>query len=124
MIKALIVDDEPSACQVIESLVNIYNDEIKVCGYCLNIEDAVAGIYRFQPDILFLDIELADGSGFEVLEKFADLHARIVFITAYEHYALKAIKHNAFDYILKPIVPEEFKQVLQKVVNSIQKTEK
>lgn len=121
MIKALIVDDEPSACQVIESLVLAYSNEITICGFCHNIDDAVAGISCHRPDILFLDVELADGSGFEVLENFSDLGARVVFITAYEHYAIKAIKHNAFDYILKPIVPEEFKAVLQKVTENLKK---
>lgn len=123
MIKAVIVDDEPSACEVIQSLIKVYGPEYTVCQSCHTIDDAVSSIYRHQPDILFLDIELADGSGFEILEKFSELHARVVFITAYEHYALKAIKHNAFDYILKPIVPDEFKQVLDKVTKEIKKSE-
>lgn len=122
MIKAIIVDDELSAGEVIQTLVTAFTDEIKICSICLNIRDAVQDIYKYMPDVLFLDVELADGSGFEILEKFSDLHARVVFVTAYEHYALKAIKYSAFDYILKPIIPDEMNQVLNKVLAEIKKS--
>jgi two-component system LytT family response regulator len=71
------------------------------------------------PDILFLDVELADGTGFDVLEKLPGLKARVIFITAYDHYSLQAIKHHAFDYILKPIDPAEFRKTLQETISII-----
>lgn len=119
MIRTVIVDDEAASCEVLESLINVNNLDVKVCEKCYDIDSAIHAIRQYHPDIIFLDIELADGSGFEVLEHFIDLEARIIFVTAYEHYALKAIKYNAFDFILKPVNPSELGEVLKKVVKDI-----
>lgn len=83
MIKAIIIDDEPSAIKVIKSLVNSFGRDIYICGECLNINDAVFAIRKHNPDIIFLDIELADGSGFEVLDRVPETKARVIFVTAY-----------------------------------------
>lgn len=122
MIKAIIVDDEPSAGEVLHTLIASYTQQIEVCEECLTIPQAIAALHTHKPDIIFLDIELADGSGFEVLEHLNHQKPRVIFVTAYEHYALKAIKHNAFDYILKPIHPEELNKVLQKITDQGQKS--
>jgi two-component system LytT family response regulator len=119
MIKAIIVDDEPSAAEIISLLLKAEAPEIEVCSICANIDDAVKDIALHDPGILFLDVELADGTGFDILEKFAVLNARVIFITAYEHYSLKAIKHHAFDYILKPIDPNEFRKTLKDILGTI-----
>lgn len=119
MIKAIIVDDEPSAIEIISTLIQANSNEIQVCSTCRNITDAVRDIQHFQPELLFLDIELADGSGFDILEQLPDLKAHIIFITAHEHYSLQAIKRHAFDYILKPVDPEEFGIALRKVTDSL-----
>lgn len=119
MIKAIIVDDEPSAGEIISTLIQTNTDEVQVCCICQKIADALKNIHQYQPDLLFLDIELADGSGFDILEQVPDLDARIIFITAHEHYSLQAIKLQAFDYILKPIDPEEFKAALHKVIRNL-----
>lgn len=120
MIKAIIVDDEPSAGEIIRTLIQTYGNDIQVCSTCQNISDAVRDIRLFQPDLLFLDIELADGSGFDILEQSPGLKARVIFVTAHEHYSLLAIKQHAFDYILKPVDPEEFATALRKVTDSLQ----
>lgn len=122
MIKAIIVDDESSACEAIETLVNCAGHDVSIDSICNTVEQAILAINKHQPEVIFLDIELADGSGFEVLENFPHLKARVIFITAYEHYALKAIKYNAFDYILKPVDPAELEAVLQKVADEIKKS--
>lgn len=119
MIKAIIVDDEPSAGELILKMIDSRGEEIQVCSTCQNITDAVKNIQLYQPDLLFLDIELADGSGFDILEQLPGFDAHIIFVTAHEHYSLQAIKRHAFDYILKPVDPEEFKTVLDKVIQSI-----
>ncbi len=115
MIKAIIVDDEPSAGEVLQTLIKDYTPHINVCAYCQNIPQAIIALEKYKPNILFLDIELADGSGFEVLENLNGLELRVVFVTAYEHYAVQAIKYNAFDYILKPIMPQELNQAIDKI---------
>ncbi|HTN17267.1 MAG TPA: LytTR family DNA-binding domain-containing protein [Chitinophagaceae bacterium] len=116
MIKAIIVDDELAAGEVICNLIQTFTTAIEVCSICHTIDHAIQEIQRIRPDILFLDIELAEGSGFEILERLPDLRLKVVFVTAYEQYALKAIKHHAFDYILKPVVPAEFKELLDKLL--------
>src|SRR5579883_2724891 len=119
MIRAIIVDDEPSALEIINTLLKAETDEIEVCCVCSNIDDAIIAIKANRPDLLFLDIELADGTGFDILDKLPDIKAHVVFITAYEHYSLKAIKHHAFDYILKPIAPQEFSKTVHEVIGKI-----
>ncbi len=119
MIKAIIVDDEPSAQEIIKTLIQTRSNEIQLSSVCQNIPDAVRDIQYVQPDLLFLDIELADGSGFDILEQLPTLTARVIFITAHEHYSIQAIKRHAFDYILKPVDPEEFRIALVKVIDNI-----
>ncbi|MHB1279077.1 MAG: LytR/AlgR family response regulator transcription factor [Bacteroidia bacterium] len=119
MIKTIIIDDELSAIGVIESLISEYSDDIKICAKCTSVESAVQAITKYLPDLIFLDVELLDGSGFEVIEQFEHLPGHVVFITAFEHYALKAIKSHAFDYILKPIDPVEFQTMLEHVTFTI-----
>jgi two-component system, LytTR family, response regulator len=119
MIKAIIIDDEPSAAKVIRALAAPFADDIHICCDCLNIDEAVQAINKYDPDIIFLDIELSDGSGFEILDKVPGIKARVIFVTAYDNYALPAIKHNAYDYILKPVIAGELHQVLSKVINDI-----
>lgn len=121
MIKTVIIDDQPAAGEVIETLLAAFSNEICVCQVCLNIPDAIAAIHKHEPDIVFLDVELADGSGFEILEKFPGLRARVIFVTAYEHFAIKAIKHHAFDYLLKPVSPDEFNIVTHKAIGDVKK---
>lgn len=119
MIEAIIIDDEPAAREIIESLVKKYTNEVSVVASLANTTDALAYIERSVPDIIFLDVELADGTGFDILDRYPGINSHIIFITAYEHYSLKAIKHNAFDYILKPIDLQEFKITINKAVDII-----
>jgi two-component system LytT family response regulator len=122
MIKAVIIDDQPAAGEVIETLLSAFSREITVSSVCRTIPEAVEAIAAHDPGIIFLDVELADGSGFEVLEAFPSLQARVIFVTAYEHFALKAIKHNAFEYILKPVAPDEFGDVVRRALQEIGNT--
>lgn len=115
MIKAIIIDDEPSAGEVLQTLIKNYTTHIDICEICQNIPKALNAIRTCRPNIIFLDIELADGSGFEILENLNGLEARVIFVTAYEHYAIQAIKHSAFDYILKPIMPQELNKTIDKI---------
>lgn len=119
MIKAIIIDDEVASIEVIRTLVHTFSNEIAICSTCLTIDDAVRETRLHKPDILFLDIELADGLGFEILEQLPDLHPHVIFITAYDHYAIRAIRFHAFDYLLKPVIPGEMHQTLNKVIMDI-----
>jgi two-component system LytT family response regulator len=121
MIKAIIVDDEIAAIEIVETLVRKFSEEIIICKACTEIEEAIREIRKHEPDIIFLDIELRDGLGFDILEAISEMEARIIFVTAHDHYAIKAIKFHAFEYILKPIIPEELHEAIEKVLLAIRK---
>ena len=106
--RALVVDDEALARERVRTLLAA-SPEIEVIGECSGGRDAIAAIIEERPDLVFLDIQMPDVSGFEVLEAVADewLPA-IIFVTAHDEYALKAFDVHAVDYLLKPIEPERF----------------
>lgn len=112
MIRALIVDDEPLARRsVAASLAN--EPGIELAGECASGGEAVARIRAERPDLVFLDVEMPDGGGFEVLEALGcDLPPAVVFVTAYDRYALRAFEVGAIDYLLKPFDQARFAKVL------------
>lgn len=113
--KAIIVDDEPKGRTNLRKMLEEYSAEVDVLAEAGTIEEAVALVKEKQPDILFLDIELQDGSGFDVLAKFPTRTFDVIFVTAYNEYALKALKEQAIDYLLKPIDPEELVKAIVKI---------
>lgn len=119
MIKAILVDDEIASIEIIKAHIGLLSGELELCAACRNIADAVNAIRLQKPDILLLDIDLGEGLSFEILEQLPDLQFHVIFITAYDHYAIKAIKYHAFDYILKPIVAEELHYALRKAMADI-----
>lgn len=102
MLKVIIVDDEDNGRQVIKQLIENYFKELRVIASCCNIVQAEKAIQDLSPDIVFLDIEMPGGSGFDLLQKLEDINFALVFITAHEEFALKALKLSAVDYLLKP----------------------
>ncbi len=100
---AVIVEDEDRSRKLLENLLAKYCPQIKIVGHAETVAEAVAVIGQQQPDLVFLDVELPDGTGFRVLDQLSNLDFDIIFVTAYEHYALKAIKRAALDYLLKPL---------------------
>ncbi len=118
MIKAIVVDDEPIALEQMQLLLKKYcNTELKVVGVANSVETAVKLIAIHDPELIFLDIELGPRSGFQLLEQLPNLTQQIIFTTAYDKYALQAIKCNAIDYLLKPIDPQELQIAVAKVKN-------
>ncbi len=115
MIRCVIVEDEEMARNVLKSLLAQYCQDVMVCA---EADDVVSGkniIETFRPDLVFLDIEMPGGSGFKLLNSIGDIDFEVVFITAYEQFAIKAIRHDALDYILKPIDPKELVAAVEKV---------
>ncbi|GAA0562240.1 LytR/AlgR family response regulator transcription factor [Chitinophaga japonensis] len=117
MHKAIIVEDEPRSRELLCSLVQAHCPDIEIVAQAGNVEDAVMEINAHQPDLLFLDIELQTGTGFDVLRQVEDLSPAVIFTTAYDHYAIRAIKFSAADYLLKPIDVTELKEAVTKVVS-------
>lgn len=102
-LKAVIVDDEESARNILYNLLQSYKNELEIVAVCENVEKAVKEINIHQPDVVFLDIEMPNYSGLELVSFFKEIKFDIVFVTAYQHFAVKAFEISAFDYLLKPI---------------------
>ncbi|MBL7900740.1 MAG: response regulator transcription factor [Bacteroidia bacterium] len=115
MIRALIIDDEEHGIKSLELLLAKYCPEIKLVASSSSPRQSIQLINDYQPDIVFLDIYMPEMNGFDLLEQlsFRDFH--LIFTTAYREYALKALKANAFDYLLKPIDFEELQKAVEKV---------
>jgi two-component system, LytTR family, response regulator len=113
---AVIIDDEPDAVDFIASISAEYCEEIEVCGKANNVKEGVALIKDLNPDLVFLDVEMPNGTGFDLLTHFPEKSFDVIFITAFNHYAIQAIKFSAVDYILKPINITEFIEAVKKVV--------
>lgn len=123
-ISALIVDDEKNGRQNLSGLLQKYCPQIEISAEAASVEQAVAAIRMFQPQLVFLDIEMPGGNGFQLLEHFRDFSFEVIFVTAYDNYMLKAIRFSASDYILKPINLNELIAAIEKVSQRIhEKTE-
>lgn len=123
MIKAVIIDDEPAIQELNSSLLADYFPEIELVGLADSIKKGVELISRQNPDLVLLDIELTDGTGFQLLQKLQPYNFKVVFITGFDSFAIKAIKFSAIDYILKPVNETEFQQAIQRAVELIENNE-
>lgn len=112
----VIIDDESDAVDFITSIIGEYCPDLVVSGQAHNIKDGVKIINEIKPDLVFLDVEMPNGTGFDLLTYFPDKNFDVVFITAFNHYAIKAIKFSAVDYILKPININEFIESVGRVI--------
>ncbi len=117
--RVIIVDDEERGIVAMQQLLKKYCTDVVVEGTATNIMDAASMIRQKQPDAVFLDIEMPGGDGFNLLEELNDINFKIVFVTAYEEYALKAIKFSALDYLLKPVKIAELQACVQKIKQQV-----
>lgn len=118
-IKSIIIDDERLARSELKKLL-IEHPEIKVIEEAVNAKEGIEKIETFQPDLIFLDIQMPDKTGFELLAELERV-PRVIFTTAYDEYAFKAFEVNALDYLLKPIEPKRLSDAIQKVQLEIEK---
>ncbi|HKK89561.1 MAG TPA: LytTR family DNA-binding domain-containing protein [Saprospiraceae bacterium] len=116
MLKALVVDDEKNGRELLRHMLNKYCKNVEVCGSAKDVISAVELINLEKPDVVFLDIEMPGGSGFDVLEKTNYKDFSVIFVTGYDHYAIRAIKYAAKDYLLKPIDLEELKEATRRAL--------
>lgn len=114
LLKAVIVDDEQHGAKALTLLLKAYCTNVKVVGITKSVAEAIKCVNKHQPDIVFLDIEMPVENGFELLKQVEKPSFEVIFTTAYDHYALKAIKHNAIDYLLKPIDADELQEAVAK----------
>ena len=119
MLTATIVDDMPDALQLLKSDLEANHPEIKVVDTARSVVEAAKSLRNTQPDILFLDIMLGDGTGFDVLEIFPDLKSKIIFVTASDEFAIRAFKFAAIDYVLKPYSNEDLALAISRAKEQI-----
>ena len=115
MLKAIIIDDEAKARRILDNLLGEYCEGIEVLDMAEDVLSAFKLIQRHKPDVIFLDIEMPNLNGFQLLECFDEINFEIIFTTAYSQYALKAFKASAIDYLLKPIDIEELISAVKRV---------
>lgn len=115
MLRAAIIDDETDCREAINNILNENCPDVTVIGQASSVVDGAELIIKEKPDILFLDIQLDDGDAFDILEELKEYHFHIIFITAYDQYAIQAIKHSAIDYILKPVDPFHLIKAIDKI---------
>ncbi|MCT4698170.1 LytR/AlgR family response regulator transcription factor [Tenacibaculum haliotis] len=111
---AIIVDDMPSALKMLQNDIIKHHKEIEIIGTAKSVVEAAVLLRKKQPDILFLDIMLGDGTGFDILEIHPNLSSKIIFVTASDEFAIKAFKFAAIDYILKPYSNEDLSNAINK----------
>ncbi len=101
--KTLIIEDEPQAVSALKSEIATHCPKLEIIGEADSISKSISQIKKLQPELIFLDIQLTDGLGFDILSAFDEINFKVIFTTAYSQYAIRAIKFSALDYLLKPI---------------------
>jgi two-component system LytT family response regulator len=119
MRKVLIIDDEKRIRDFVKRMIDSFGFDVEVFTDGENVETGIAAIKSLKPDIVFLDIQMPDGTGFDLLNQVGEKTFELIFITAFQEYAIMAIKFSALDYILKPIDAEELKTALQNALDTI-----
>lgn len=119
MKKALIIDDENRTRELIAKMIDSFGFDIQTLPIGENVQSGIKAIEQYHPDIVFLDVQMPDGTGFDVLKSVSKKDFEVVFITAHEEFAIKAIKFSALDYLLKPIDPSELKSAVERALKAI-----
>lgn len=120
--RALIIDDERLARKELSSLLQEF-PEVEILGECANAEEGIKMIQELNPDLIFLDVQMPDKSGFEMLEALESV-PEVIFVTAYDEYALKAFDVSALDYLLKPVESERLGNAIQRVKEELEQKSK
>lgn len=127
MIKAVIIDDDKNLRNGLKSLLSRYAPQIEIIGEAESVATGVEIMLSLQPQVVFLDIQMNDGTGFDLLDEIRksnkEITSNIVFITAHEQFAIKAFRFSALDFLLKPIDPDELEIVIEKIISVVGKNE-
>ena len=119
MIKAIIIEDEPFFAEMVQSFLHDFYPDIELKGMAQTVNDGWKLITSAQPDIAFCDIELKDGTMFDVLKKMNSISFQIIFITAHNKFAIQAFKFSAIDYLLKPVEETEFRNAVDRAIERV-----
>ncbi|MEM9671342.1 MAG: LytTR family DNA-binding domain-containing protein [Bacteroidota bacterium] len=114
-IRTLVIDDEPAFAENLVAMLRGENLSVQVIGKAQSIDEGLAMITQYDPDLVFLDIMLREGSGFDLLRRCSERNFQVIFITAYDQYAIEAFKFSAIDYLLKPVASHELVAAVERV---------
>jgi two-component system, LytTR family, response regulator len=121
MIRTIIIDDEKTSREALQGLLKRHCNNVEVVAEADGMISGIAAIKRYEPDAIFLDIQMPDGSGFKMLEEIGEINFDVIFTTAYDQFAIKAIKYSALDYLLKPLNPEDLTVAVEKLAQKLKK---
>jgi two-component system LytT family response regulator len=124
MLNVIIIDDEHANRQLLSNLLTTHCPEVKILGTADDVESGYEEIITKKPQLVFLDIQMPRGNGFQLLEKFKEIFFDIIFVTSFDQYAINAIKFSALDYLLKPIDIGELKAAVEKGLKKAEKENK
>lgn len=124
MISAIIIEDEHKSVETLKGLLSRYCPAVNVVDIAGGYREGIEKIRIHRPDVIFLDIQMPDGSGFKVLEELKGMEFDVIFTTAFDQFAIKAIKYSALDYLLKPVDPQELIEAVRKVENKKKRYDK
>jgi two-component system, LytTR family, response regulator len=114
--KAILVDDEKDSLKILEALIKKCAPEIEVIASCFDPQEAITKIKNLKPQIVFLDVEMRGMTGFDLLNQVTIKNFEVIFTTSHEHFALKALKAGAIDYLMKPVQADDLQQAVRKVI--------
>lgn len=115
IIRAIIVEDEKSNRDNLAKILSEYCPKVEIVAQCASAVEGKKAIMKFKPDLVFLDVEMPGGSGFSLLESIDEIDFEVIFVTAYDHYGIKAVKFCALDYLLKPVDILELTHAVEKL---------
>ena len=116
MIKAIIIDDEGHCINRLENLLATFcSDMVELCGSFKTVEEGSDAIKTIKPQLVFLDVEINDKTGFDLLQQLPEINFEVIFTTAYDKYAVQAFKFSALDYLLKPVDAEDLQHAIKKL---------
>lgn len=111
-LKAILIDDEELGRTSLSNLLKTYCSNIEICAMCHDIDDAYQAINKHNPDLIFLDVNIPPHTGFDLLKRFDKINFEVIIVTAFDHYAIEAIRFSAIDYLLKPVRIDELQAAI------------
>jgi len=114
MIRAIIIEDEPVSREMLTLMLQRHKATIEIVDTCCNPTDGIESITQHQPDLIFLDIQMPKMNGFDMLKMISNINFEVIFTTAFDQYAINAIRTSALDYLLKPVDDEELTAAIEK----------
>ncbi len=118
MIRCILIDDEADSLEVMEMLLTSNCPQVKIEAVCNSAEEGITAIHRYRPDVVFLDVEMPNMNGFDMLEQFEKLFFDVVFVTAYHQFAIRAFRYSALNYLLKPVDADDLIETIRRIENT------